>query len=105
MIALDNNLGMDDFGETVTYRPAHGRPRSIRAIVDRDAPSMFGDVGVTPTIRVTVANDSATGISSRNVRTGSDQIDVSERSGEAAVSRKITRIVSHDEGMMVLEVR
>lgn len=92
-------------GETVTFRPYGGTPRSISAIIDRNPPSAFGEMGNTPVMIVTVANSDTIGISSSELNTGRDQIDIAERYGATATTRTVVSIVRHDAGMLTVEVR
>ena len=98
---------LDEFGETVTYRPRTGDARSITAIVERGGPADLAPAagGVAPLLRVRVANDSTTGISSDEIDTGGDRIDVAHRVGVAATTRPIVRIIEHDAASLLLELR
>lgn len=92
--------------EQVVYRPHGGSTRAIDAIVDRDPPDSAGQVGASaPLVQVTVVNDATYGIASSEIDTGRDKIEVSDRHGKTATSRPIGRIVEHDAGVLVLEVR
>lgn len=95
------------FGETVTYYPKAGGSRQITAIVSRERPAELEGAphGRAPRLSVSVANDSTTGISSDEIDTGGDEINLSVRIGETAQRRRITKILSQDAGMMKLELR
>ena len=95
------------FGETVTYWLASGGSRSITAVVDRERPADLDGAphGSAPLLVIEVANDSTTGISSDEVDTGGDKIEVAVRIGESAQKRLIKKIISQDAGMMRLELR
>lgn len=105
-LTADQSVFLADFGESVVYRPTGGGTvRTISAIVDRNPPEAFGEVGNTPAFFVTVANSATTGIAMSTISMRADMLDISERHGEAAVSRRIARIVRHDAAMITLEVR
>lgn len=98
---------VDTCGESVTYYPKGGGSRAITAIINRGQP---GDLdgppqGVAPRLIIHVANDSSTGISSNEIDTGGDEVKVAVRIGETVQSRRITKIVTMDAGMMELELR
>lgn len=104
---------LDDFAELVTYQPHrfYGETarasRSIKAVVEREQTTIFGEDGdvVAPMFRVHVANDSVLGISSDELDTGGDMIELPPRDGKAAELRSITHLVTQDHGMLVLECR
>ena len=104
---------VNDFAEAVTYYPhrfygaALRSPRAINAVVFREQiASLTEDVEtVLPVYEVHVANDSVTGISSNEIDTGGDQIELPSRDGKTAEKKTITRIVTQDHGMLVLECR
>jgi hypothetical protein len=99
----------NDFAETVTYYPrlGCGEGREIQAVVVRDQLSVFPEDGdtVTPSFEVHVVNDDELGISSEEINTGGDQLLFATRVGKCATYHSIIRILSHDEGMIVLECR
>ncbi len=98
---------VNDFAEPVTYYPRSGSNREINAVVNRDALALVpedGDV-VTCVFEVSVVNNGTTGIASDEIDLGGDAIAFAPRVGESGSRRSITRILSHDEGMLVLECR
>jgi hypothetical protein len=106
-------LSTDDFAETVTYYPhtyynATSRSeRSISAVVIRESITVLGEDGdtVLPVYEVHVENDSTDGISSDELDIGGDQIGLPPRDGKAAERKTITRLMTQDHGMLVLECR
>lgn len=102
---------LDDFAELVTYQPhrfygeADRASRSIKAVVEREQVTSLDDDTVSPMFRVHVANDSVLGISSEELDTGGDMIELPPRDGKAAELRTITHLVTQDHGMLVLECR
>lgn len=99
-----------DSGEEVAYLPLKGAERTILAIIERgDAVALPGVGGLdaaTPSIRVTVANDAEKGIASSGLDTGGDRIRVAVRIGaEEARTMEIARLVYHDAGALVVELR
>lgn len=107
-------LNTDEFAEAVTYYP-HIHPgqatrasRSISAVVEREqiqAVGQDGNATVLPLWMVHVANDSTNGIASDELDTGGDQIGFPPRDGETAERRTITRLITQDHGMLVVECR
>lgn len=95
------------FGETVTYWPAGGGSRSITAVVNHERPEGLDGAphGSAPLLAIEVANDSTSGISSNEVDTGGDKVELAVRIGETAQKRLIKKIISQDAGMMRLELR
>jgi len=82
--------------------------RAITAIVERNnyiAKLSGAPYGTSPVLEVTVVNDSDDGISSDEIDTGRDIIELAVRLGETAQRRRITKILWMDEGMLGLEVR
>lgn len=105
-------LNSDHFAETVTYYPhrfhtaAVREPRSIKAVVIRNQVSVFNpDEQILTEFEVHVANDSTTGISSDELDTGGDQIELQPRVGETARKVSIQYLNEHDSGMLVLTCR
>lgn len=97
-----------DFAEAVTYKPRAGGTRSINAVVFRE--SLLGvteDGGetVSPMFEVHVCNSSTLGISSTELDCGGDKISFPVRDGMTASDRAIVRLITIDEGMLVLECR
>ncbi len=94
------------FGETVTYWPSGGVSRQITAIVKRQEPQGLEGAphGVSHKAEIQVANNSTTGISSDEVNTKKDEVELAVRIGETAQKRLIGDILSHDAGMMRLEI-
>lgn len=103
----------DDFAEAVVYHPhrfygAEERPpRTINAVVMREAIAVIDGDGdtVAPMWEVHVANDATLGISSSELDLGGDKISLAPRVGETPERRSITRLIGHDEGMLILECR
>jgi hypothetical protein len=54
---------------------------------------------------VHVANNATTGITSEELDCGGDMVEFAIRVGEPVTRRSIVRLLSHDEGMVVLECR
>jgi len=93
-------------GETVTYVPSGGEERSITAVVRRLPAGSVPPTGAYagPTITVTVANDSTSGISHTELNLGLDNIKVSKRPGLTAESRPIAAVLMANAIMLQLEV-
>ena len=98
---------VNDFAEAVTYHKRNGLSRTINAVVIREAFAINPEDGdtITPVFEVHVANDSTDGISSDELNIGGDMLAFAVRVGKAVERRSIVRLMSHDEGMLVLECR
>lgn len=94
------------FAETVTYYPIGGGSREISVIVERDEPAKLEGAphGVSHKAVIQVANDATTGISSDEVNTKKDQVELAVRIGQAVQKRLISKILDQDAGMMRLEI-
>ncbi len=98
-------LNTDDFAEEVIYTNVDGEQRTIKAMVFRDP--VQNDLNVPqPKLRIIVANDSTSGISSDELDTGGDTITVAYRKGEDAQEFGISRSPTggEDEGGLKLEL-
>lgn len=94
------------FGESAKYLPRGGGSRDITAIINRAGINdMPGAQSHSPVTKVSVINNSSTGISSSELDTGGDKIELSIRYGQAVQQRRITQILFHSAGLMELEVR
>jgi hypothetical protein len=99
-----------DFGETATYKPklyseGDARPnRSIVVVIDRQAFEVVSEdqQTATPVWEIQVVNSSTLGISSDELDLGGDVLNFPPRVGEAATDRTITKLLGHDEGMLIL---
>lgn len=104
--AADNFFALPG-AEYVTYRPRTGSSRRIRAVVTRSQwqalPGVEG--GSRPPVHVLVKNDAASGVSSAAVDTGGDELDVAPVINEPPIAMRITDIVNHDAGLMLLKVQ
>lgn len=96
------------FAESILYSSKGANPpASIRAIVDRNAPAGVDPVtgSLSSVVLVTVRNDAEKGIAAADIDTGRDRITITDRVGGANKTMKIVRIVSHDAGVVNLEVK
>jgi len=93
--------------EDITYLPRGGGSRAIKALVDYEGVDSLGGAphGKSYTIEVSVVNSATVGISSSELDTGGDKVSLPKRIGEAAAERRITKIISQDNGILTLEVR
>lgn len=94
--------------ETLVYRPAGGgAPRSITGTVRRQPPEPIDGVpqSTTRMVHVLVPNSSTYGISSAELNTGGDRIDVAVLYGETAETLQIKKLLGHNCGSCLLEVR
>jgi len=90
--------------EVITYFPAGGAARRIKAVISRSSPDdMPGiDGGSVPMFTVLVKNDSDDGIASESVDTGGDKITCARRVAERPASMRLLQIINHDAGMVLL---
>lgn len=97
----------DDFAESVVYYKRNGLSRTINVVVMREAFAINPEDGdtITPVFEIQVANDPTNGIASDELNIGGDMISFAVRVGRHAERRSITRLIQHDEGMLVLECR
>ena len=90
--------------EPVTYFPAGGVSRRIEAVISRTGaeglPGVAG--GSLPAFEVLVRNDDAEGIASEAVDTGGDKIECSKRVAARPKVMRITEVLNHDAGLMLL---
>ena len=97
----------EDFAESVVYYKRNGRSRKINAVVIREALGILpedGDV-VYQMFEIHVANDPIEGIASDELNLGGDQLEFPDRVGQPPKRHSILKLLSHDEGMLVLECR
>ncbi|MDK1104117.1 MAG: hypothetical protein QGD93_10965 [Actinomycetota bacterium] len=90
--------------EYVDYIPASGPQRRILAVISRTPPEWLARTAgsVRPSCEVLVHNSSADGISSSEVDTGGDKIDLGYNVNEMPRILRIAEIINHDAGMMEL---
>ena len=81
--------------------------RTINGIVRRDQLAVVSEDGdtVLPVWHVWVANDSTDGIASSELDLGGDQLVFPPRYGQDEATKRITRLLAHDSGMLLLECR
>lgn len=96
---------LSDFAETATYHPRGGTSRPVRVVIDRDALAIFPEDGdsATPVSEVRVSTTGTYGITSDELDIGGDMLEFEYRIGRGKQRRSITRILGHDEGMLVLQ--
>lgn len=90
--------------ETVTYLPASGASRKIRAVITRTGPENLPSVsgGSLPAFGVLVKNHATAGISSETIDTGGDKIECAKRLDERPKVLRLIEIINHDAAMMLL---
>jgi hypothetical protein len=96
-----------DFAEPTVYHKKNGRTRPVNAVVIREVLGILpedGDV-VYPMFEIHVANDPSEGIASDELNLGGDQLEFPDRVGQPPKRHSILKLLSHDEGMLVLECR
>jgi hypothetical protein len=98
---------LDNFGESVVYFPNGGGRRSILAIVERNPPAIFDASGnaVLPTATLRVYNSCRSGISSKEIDIGKDEIEFVLKIGETIPKRfSFMTLLSQDAGVSQLAV-
>ena len=98
---------VNDFAEVVTYYALHGTAREITVQVFRDALGVLAEDGdtVLAAWEIHVTNSKTLGISSEELNIGGDSLEFAPRVGKDKQRKSITRLIGHDEGMMILECR
>lgn len=95
------------FGESITYWPRGGGSRSINAIVDREPPAIYDASGnaVMPKAVIRVNNSCRSGISSREVDNGGDEVEMPLNIGDQLPKRMSVMVMTaQDSGVTVLAV-
>lgn len=95
------------FGESITYLPAAGGRRSVSAIIERSPPAILDAAGnaVLPTATIRVYNSCRSGISSREVDIGKDEVEFVLRIGETMPRKfSLMTLLSQDAGVTQLAV-
>ena len=101
-------LNANEFAEPVTYYKRGGGTRTILAVVDRDPPSIFSVEGnvIVPSFLVYIRNDYDLGISTSELDTGGDEIELPERLYELPLRKcTVIKIIDQDHGMLQLALR
>jgi len=93
--------------KTITYRPRSGASRSIKAIIEYPGPGAIDGLsgGSRPVMDIYVENSSTTGISSAEVDTGGDKLDVPLRFGLTNTRVRVTRIVAQDKAILHIQAQ
>ena len=97
-----------EMAEDAKYFPNGGaNPRDIKAIINREAAEIIGDIqrATSRSITIDVKQNTTDGITSEELDTGGDQIEFAVRYGQKPQRKEIGRIVSEDQMGMVLEMR
>lgn len=98
---------LEQFGESITYLPYKGGRRQINAIIERSPPAVFDASGNArlPTLTIRVLNSCRSGISSREVDIGKDEIELILKVGETIPKRfSLMTMLSQDSGVTQLAV-
>jgi hypothetical protein len=99
----------DTFGEAVLYSPKNGTPRTINAVVEREAPVDFnGEEVKRPQVRITVANHATVGILASAINFGGDTVTVAPVKGGAVVALSVHKVLGQewmDGGCVYLDLR
>lgn len=97
----------DEFGESVTFRPATGSTRTITVVVNRDImpDANEEELGIKEVMLVSVANDSTYGIALTDLAGGKPSIDLAYRIGETAKTYILGHPVSIDSAQLIFRVK
>ena len=97
--------GLD--AKTITYRPRSGASRSIESIIEYPGPGGIDGLsgGSRPLLDIYIKNDSTSGISSAEVDTGGDKVEVPLRIGLTAARVRITKIVTQDKAILHIQAQ
>jgi hypothetical protein len=98
---------LSQFGESVSYYPKGGGRREILAIIERNPPAVFDASGnaVMPTATIRVHNSCRSGISSREVDIGKDEIEFVLKVGQTIPKTfSFMTLLSQDSGVTHLAV-
>ena len=98
---------LSQFGESITYWPRAGGSRPIEAIVEREPPAVYDASGnaVMPRAVIRVFNSCRSGISSREVNSGGDEIEMMLNIGDQLPKRMSIMVMqSQDSGVTSLAV-
>lgn len=95
----------NDFAESVVYTSSTGSSRTIQAVVNRDGYQTDSREEDSEVFEVHIVNSSTLGVASSAIKPGTDTLTFAKRVGETATAQTIVRLLSHDEGMLVVECR
>lgn len=89
---------------TIVYLPKAGGSRSIQAVIDYVGAQALDGLkgGSRPHVELYVRNDAAAGISSREIDTGGDKVQVPLRRGRSVRTIRIVQILAQDRAMLRL---
>lgn len=87
---------VNHFGEELVYYSRDGKVRKIKGHVRRNSLDIIAETGEIPSqeLVITVKNSDCDGISSSEIDTGGDEIEVALRVGLTPQRRSIARILS-----------
>lgn len=90
--------------KSVYYVPRGGSSRLIKAIVDYSSETVMAGLkgGNRPHMEILVRNNAVHGISSKEINTGGDKIQISMRYGRSVRTVRIVKIIYQDRGMLKL---
>lgn len=105
-LAVGPSFGTLD-AKTIIYYPRGGGSRSIEAIIEYPGPAAIDGLlgGSRPVIDIYVKNDSISGISSAEVDTGGDKVDVPMRFGLSASRMRIVNLIGHDKAVLHVQAQ
>jgi len=88
--------------DTITYYPRNGGSREIRATLEFLGPDTIGTFSRRPVIDIYIKNNSSSGISSAEVDTGGDKIELPLRYGLAVRKVRIVKIMGQEKALLHL---
>jgi len=101
-MAAAGGIQSDLSAQTVYYLPKSGGSRSINAIVTYLGPQTMDGLrgGSRPHFDISVRNSSVYGISSRELNTGGDKIQIPMRMGRSVRTVRLVNLIAQDRAML-----
>lgn len=101
MAAADDILGVLS-QVTIVYLPKAGGSRTIQGLIEYLGPSLMAGVagGSRPRMELLVRNDTTYGISSREIDTGGDKVQIPLRRGRSVRTVRIVELLAQDRAML-----
>ena len=105
-MAVDSTMESLSY-DTITYWPRVGGSRTIKAIIDYPGPEAISGLagGSRPILDVYIENNSIRGITSAEVDTGGDKLDLPMRYNLAAKRMRIIKIAAQDKSILHVQAQ
>jgi len=101
-MAASGGMLSDLAAKTVVYLPKGGSSRSIYAVVTYLGPKPMDGLrgGSRPQFDLSVRNSSVYGISSRELNTGGDKVQIPLRLGRSVKTVRLVELIAQDRAML-----